>query len=108
MLTSSIEELKTLNSTLRDEYMATHLLQSSLEEKLREAMNERNILLEQVIKLKAQDADKMNEENDMFLRWVYFIRRKNHFPPTNTSHIVKFMPITSLLNVLLCAYDIVT
>lgn len=86
MLTSSIEELKTLNSTLRDEYMATHLLQSSLEEKLREAMNERNILLEQVIKLKAQDADKMNEENDMFLRWVYFIKLKHIFPPQTLLH----------------------
>lgn len=68
MLTISKKELETLNSVLRDEHTATHLLQTSLEEKLREALNEANQLRVEVLKLKAQDADKMNEENDMFLR----------------------------------------
>lgn len=68
MLTTSINELKELNSTIRDEHTALLLLHSSLEEKLRKTQNENNQLVERLVKLKAKDAEKMNEENESFLR----------------------------------------
>lgn len=68
MLTSSISELKELNSTLRDEHTALHLLYCSLEEKLRKTQNENTQLVERVMKFKAKDAEKMNDENETFLR----------------------------------------
>lgn len=68
MLTSSINELKELNSTLRDEHTALHLLHCSLEEKLRKTQTENGQLVERLMKFKAKDAEKMNEENETFLR----------------------------------------
>ena len=68
MLTNSIHELKELNSTLRDEHTALHLLHCSLEEKLRKCQNENGQLVERLMKFKAKDAEKMNEENETFLR----------------------------------------
>lgn len=66
MLTSSIQELKVLNSTLRDEYSALHLLHSMLEEKLKKTQMENNQLVERLVLFKAKDAEKMNEENETF------------------------------------------
>lgn len=68
MLTTSINELKELNSTLRDEHTALHLLHCSLEEKLRKTQTENTHLVERLMKFKAKDAEKMNEENETFLR----------------------------------------
>lgn len=68
MLTTSINELKELNSTLRDEHTALHLLHCSLEEKLRKTQTENTQLVERLMKFKAKDAEKMNEENETFLR----------------------------------------
>lgn len=68
MFTNSIHELKELNSTLRDEHVALHLLHCSLEEKLRKTQTENGHLVERVMKFKAKDAEKMNEENETFLR----------------------------------------
>lgn len=70
MLTNSIHELKELNSVLRDEHTALHLLHCSLEEKLRKTQTENGHLVERLMKFKAKDAEKMNEENETFLRWV--------------------------------------
>lgn len=59
---------RSMNETLRDEYTALQLLHSSLEEKLRKTQNENTQLVERLIKYKAKDAEKMNDENDTFLK----------------------------------------
>lgn len=68
MLTNKIFKLEELNSTLRDEHTALHLLHCSVEEKLRKAQTENSQLIERLMKFKAKDAEKMNEENESFLR----------------------------------------
>ncbi|KAJ8946512.1 hypothetical protein NQ318_004647 [Aromia moschata] len=71
MLDQSNRELKYLNDTLRDEHQALQLAFSSLEEKLRKMQDENRQLVERLIKYKAKDADRMNEENDNFLKNRY-------------------------------------
>lgn len=68
MLTNKVFKLEELNSTLKDEHTALHLLYGSLEEKLRKTQTENNQLVEKLMKFKAKDAEKMNEENETFLR----------------------------------------
>lgn len=68
MLTNKIFKLEELNSTLRDEHAALHLLHFSTEEKLRKSQTENSQLVERLMKFKAKDAEKMNEENESFLR----------------------------------------
>ncbi|KAJ8979204.1 hypothetical protein NQ317_016839 [Molorchus minor] len=68
MYDQSNRELKYLNDALRDEHQALHLAFSSLEEKLRKVQDENRQLVERLIKYKAKDADRMNEENDNFLK----------------------------------------
>ena len=68
MLTNKICKLEELNSTLRDEHTALHLLHISTEEKLRKTQTENSQLIERLMKFKAKDAEKMNEENESFLR----------------------------------------
>jgi autophagy-related protein 16-1 len=68
MFTSSIQELKGLNSILRDEHTALQLAFQSLEDKLRKSMDENRQLVDRLIKYKAKDAEKMNEENESFLK----------------------------------------
>ncbi|XP_063988658.1 autophagy-related protein 16-1 isoform X1 [Diachasmimorpha longicaudata] len=60
-------ELEGVNQMLRDEYQALQLAFASLEEKLRKIQEENRQLVERVIKCKAKDAEKMNEENDNFM-----------------------------------------
>jgi autophagy-related protein 16-1 len=71
MLTTKIYKLEELNSTLRDEHTALHLLHCSVEDKLRKAQTENCQLVERLMKFKAKDAEKMNEENETFLRFVF-------------------------------------
>nr|CAH7712383.1 unnamed protein product [Callosobruchus chinensis] len=71
MLTKSNKELKYLNDTLRDEHQALQLAFASLEDKLRKLQDENRQLIERLIKYKAKDADRMNEENDNFLKKRY-------------------------------------
>ncbi|XP_018564835.1 autophagy-related protein 16-1 [Anoplophora glabripennis] len=71
LLEQSNKELKYLNDTLRDEHQALQLAFSSIEEKLRKIQDENRHLVERLIKYKAKDADRMNEENDNFLRNRY-------------------------------------
>ncbi|XP_063988659.1 autophagy-related protein 16-1 isoform X2 [Diachasmimorpha longicaudata] len=61
-------ELEGVNQMLRDEYQALQLAFASLEEKLRKIQEENRQLVERVIKCKAKDAEKMNEENDNFMK----------------------------------------
>ncbi|XP_044736633.1 autophagy-related protein 16-1 isoform X2 [Chrysoperla carnea] len=67
MLTNNIRELEQLNQVLRDEHQALQLAFASLEEKLRNSQDENRQLLERLIRYKAKDADKMNEENENFV-----------------------------------------
>lgn len=71
MLEKANKELKYLNDTLIDEHQALQLAFTSLEEKLRKSQDENRQLVERLIKYKAKDADKMNEENDNFLKRRY-------------------------------------
>lgn len=77
MLEKSNTELKYLNDTLRDEHQALQLAFSSLEEKLRAFQDENRQLIERLIKYKAKDADRMNEENDNFLKKRYAKMRQD-------------------------------
>ncbi|XP_043268999.1 autophagy-related protein 16-1 [Venturia canescens] len=65
---SKEQELEAANQMLRDEHQALQLAFAALEEKLRKAQEENRQLVERLIKYKAKDADKMNEENDNFLK----------------------------------------
>ncbi|XP_028130460.1 autophagy-related protein 16-1 [Diabrotica virgifera virgifera] len=71
MLDKSKNELQYLWDTLRDEHQALQMLFTSLEDKLRKAQDENRQLVERLIKYKAKDADRMNEENDNFLKKRY-------------------------------------
>ncbi|CAH1110989.1 unnamed protein product [Psylliodes chrysocephalus] len=71
MLQKFKTELQYLNDTLRDEHQALQLLFTSLEDKLREAQKENRDLADRFVKYKAKDADRMNEENDNFLKKRY-------------------------------------
>lgn len=77
MLDKSNTDLKYLNDTLRDEHQALQLAFSSLEEKLRKVQDENRQLVERLIKYKSKDADKMNEENDNFLKRRYAKMQKD-------------------------------
>ena len=52
----------------QDEYQALQLALTSAETKLRTIQRENEQLVQQLMELKAQDADRMNFENDQFLR----------------------------------------
>nr|XP_012230805.1 PREDICTED: autophagy-related protein 16-1 isoform X2 [Linepithema humile] len=62
------KELEGVSQMLKDEHQALQLAFASLEEKLRKTQEENRQLIERLIKYKARDAEKMNEENDNFLR----------------------------------------
>lgn len=68
MYESSIKELQNLNQTIRDEHQALQLAFASLEDKLRKIQEENRQLLDRLIHYKTKDAEKMNEENDNFLK----------------------------------------
>ncbi|XP_017881300.1 autophagy-related protein 16-1 isoform X2 [Ceratina calcarata] len=61
-------ELESVNQMLKDEHQALQLAFASLEEKLRKAQEENRLLVERLIKYKTRDAEKVNEENDNFLK----------------------------------------
>lgn len=61
-------EYESINQMLKDEHQALQLAFASLEDKLRKSQEENRQLVERLIKYKARDAEKMNEENDNFLK----------------------------------------
>ena len=61
-------ELESTNQLLKDEYQALQLALSSAENKLRGIQKENEMLVQQLMSLKAKDADRMNLENDMFVK----------------------------------------
>ncbi|XP_035441391.1 autophagy-related protein 16-1 isoform X2 [Spodoptera frugiperda] len=68
MYETNMSELQGLNQVLRDEHQALQIAFAAIEEKLRKAQDENRSLVERLIKYKAKDADKMNEENEHFLK----------------------------------------
>ncbi|KAF9409531.1 hypothetical protein HW555_011125, partial [Spodoptera exigua] len=68
MYETNMAELQGLNQVLRDEHQALQIAFAAIEEKLRKAQDENRSLVERLIKYKAKDADKMNEENEHFLK----------------------------------------
>ncbi|KAJ9581908.1 hypothetical protein L9F63_003767, partial [Diploptera punctata] len=68
MYQNNIKELENLNQMLKDEHQALQLAFASLEDKLRKAQDENRCLVERLIRYKSKDADKMNEENENFVR----------------------------------------
>ncbi|XP_041988823.1 autophagy-related protein 16-1 isoform X2 [Aricia agestis] len=65
---TNMAELQGLNQVLRDEHQALQIAFAAIEEKLRKVQDENRALVERLIKYKAKDADKMNEENEHFLK----------------------------------------
>ena len=61
-------ELESTNQLLKDEYQALQLALNSAETKLRNIQRENEVLVSQLMELKAKDADRMNFENDQFLQ----------------------------------------
>eukprot|EP00090_Calanus_glacialis_P004201 TRINITY_DN13109_c0_g1_i2.p1 TRINITY_DN13109_c0_g1~~TRINITY_DN13109_c0_g1_i2.p1 ORF type:complete len:551 (-),score=173.79 TRINITY_DN13109_c0_g1_i2:85-1737(-) len=61
-------ELESTNQLLKDEYQALQLALNSAETKLRTIQKENEVLVTQLMELKAKDADRMNFENDQFLQ----------------------------------------
>lgn len=68
MYKSSMQELESLNQIIRDEYNANQLALTALEEKLRKTQDENRQLVERLVLYKSRDADRMNEDNENFLR----------------------------------------
>ncbi|XP_071085065.1 autophagy-related protein 16-1-like [Haliotis cracherodii] len=67
-LENTIIELEATNQMLKDEHQALQLAFTALEEKYRKVMEENCELVQRWMDLKAKDADKLNEENDDFLK----------------------------------------
>lgn len=68
MYEGNMQELQGLNQMLRDEHQALQIAFAALEEKLRKEQDENRVMVERLIKYKAKDADKMNEENENFVK----------------------------------------
>lgn len=68
MLMTSLHELKGLNACLRDEHTALQLAFTSLEDKLRKVQDENRELVDRLMRYKSKDVDKMNDENESFLK----------------------------------------
>ncbi|XP_045496823.1 autophagy-related protein 16-1 isoform X2 [Colias croceus] len=68
MYETNMSELQSLNQVLRDEHQALQIAFAAIEDKLRKAQDENRSLVERLIKYKAKDADKMNEENEHFIK----------------------------------------
>ncbi|KAL1115833.1 hypothetical protein AAG570_006123 [Ranatra chinensis] len=69
----SRSELEELNLVLRDEYQALQLEFTHLEKKLRKVQDENQQMVEKLMKYKTSDAEKLNEENENFIRRVYLV-----------------------------------
>lgn len=69
MLTRSIEELKVINSTLRDEFATLLLHNTKLEEKMTVVQNENQQLVVRLLNYKDSEVDKANRDNDNFVKY---------------------------------------
>jgi len=65
---ANIAELESTNQLLKDEYQALQLALNSAENKLTAVKKENDDLVVKVMLFKAQDAERMNAENDVFMK----------------------------------------
>ncbi|GLH02154.1 Uncharacterized protein GBIM_08193 [Gryllus bimaculatus] len=63
-----IKELEKINQVERDEHQALQITFFSLEKKLKSTQDENCALVERLMRYKSKDADKLNEENENFIR----------------------------------------
>ena len=67
-LENEIEELNMTDQLLKDEYQALQLALNSSEKKLSDISKENSVLLAQVIEAKEREVERLNRENDDFLK----------------------------------------
>ncbi|XP_067008650.2 autophagy-related protein 16-1 isoform X2 [Anabrus simplex] len=65
---NKIKELESINQIERDEHQALSITFVALEEKLKKSQDENRTLVERLMRYKSKDADKLNEENENFVR----------------------------------------
>lgn len=66
-----LQDLERANQTLKDEYDALQITFSALEEKLRKTTEDNQELVSRWMAEKAQEANKLNAENEKDSRWAY-------------------------------------
>jgi len=68
-LRSKLQDLERANQTLKDEYDALQITFTALEEKLRKTTEENQELVTRWMAEKAQEANRLNAENEKDSRW---------------------------------------
>lgn len=68
-LRSKLQDLERANQTLKDEYDALQITFTALEEKLRKTSEENQELVTRWMAEKAQEANRLNAENEKDSRW---------------------------------------
>lgn len=68
-LRSKLQDLEKANQTLKDEYDALQITFTALEEKLRKTTEENQELVTRWMAEKAQEANRLNAENEKDSRW---------------------------------------
>lgn len=68
---SPLQDLERANQTLKDEYDALQITFSALEEKLRKTTEDNQELVSRWMAEKAQEANKLNAENEKDSRYVW-------------------------------------
>lgn len=69
-LRGKLQDLERVNQTLKDEYDALQITFTALEEKLRKTSEENQELVTRWMAEKAQEANRLNAENEKDSRWV--------------------------------------
>lgn len=69
-LRSKLQDLERANQTLKDEYDALQITFTALEEKLRKTSEENQELVTRWMAEKAQEANRLNAENEKDSRWA--------------------------------------
>lgn len=70
-LRSKLQDLEIANQTLKDEYDALQITFTALEEKLRKTTEENQELVTRWMAEKAQEANRLNAENEKDSRWAF-------------------------------------
>lgn len=68
-LRTKLQDLEVANQTLKDEYDALQITFTALEEKLRKTTEENQELVTRWMAEKAQEANRLNAENEKDSRW---------------------------------------
>ena len=62
-----------LFQTLKDEHQALQMAFTALEEKYRKVQEDNSELMARWLNQKMKEADIMNQENDRFFKWVFYM-----------------------------------